>query len=61
MLVVYVIGDIVCGLALVYKVIEEGVMVVEIIVGYMMVINYDCIFFVVYIYLEVVWVGIMEE
>lgn len=31
---VYVIGDLVCGLMFVYKVMEEGVMVVECMYGY---------------------------
>lgn len=58
---VYVIGDVVCGLMFVYKVEDEGVLVVEVIDGQKLYIDYNCILWVIYMYLEIVWVGKMEQ
>lgn len=54
---IYVIGDVICGAMFVYKVEEEGVFVVEVIVGEKLYIDYNFILGVVYIWLEVVSVG----
>lgn len=58
---VYVIGDVVFGLMLVYKVEDEGMVVVEVIVGKYGYVNYVVIFGVIYIMFEVVSVGLIEE
>lgn len=57
---VWVVGDCVCGLMLVYKGFEEGIVVVELIVGLLGYVNFDIIFWVIYIELELVWVGKIE-
>lgn len=58
---VYVIGDCIGGVMLVYKVFEEGVVCVEkIVIGFGGV-YYGVIFGIVYIYFEIVIVGKIEE
>lgn len=60
-LYIYVIGDIVGQFMLVYKVVYEVYVVVEVVVGEKFFFDVWVIFFVVYIQLEVVWVGLIES
>lgn len=59
-LYIFVIGDIVGNLMLVYKVMYEGKLVVEVVVGYKKEWVVWVILLVVYINLEIVWVGVIE-
>lgn len=58
---IFVIGDFVGQLMFVYKVVYEGYVVVEVIVGQKYYFDLCVIFLVVYIELEVVWVGLIEK
>lgn len=58
---VWVIGDVILGLMLVYKVEEEVIVCIEWIVGYVVEMNVEVILLVIYIQLEVVSVGFGEE
>lgn len=58
---IYVIGDVIEGLMLVYKVEDEGMVVVDVIVGNYGYVNYGVIPGVVYMILEVVIVGQIED
>lgn len=58
---VYAIGDLVRGMMLAHKAMEEGVMVAEIIAGHHAQVNYDLIISVIYTHPEVAWVGLTEE
>ena len=58
---VYAVGDVVRGLMLAHKGMEEGIMVVERIAGHLPVVNYDCVPSVIYTHPEVAWVGKTEQ
>ena len=58
---VYAVGDVVRGLMLAHKGMEEGIMVAERIAGQMPVVNYDLVPSVVYTHPEIAWVGMTEE
>lgn len=60
-LYIFVIGDIVGQLMFVYKVVYEGYVVVEVVYGEKVYFDVLQILLVVYIDLEVVWVGKMED
>ncbi len=58
---VYAVGDVVRGLMLAHKGMEEGIMVAERIAGFKPLVNYDCIPSVIYTHPEISWVGKTEQ
>ncbi len=58
---VYAVGDVVRGLMLAHKGMEEGIMVAERIAGQMPVVNYDLVPSVIYTHPEIAWVGMTEQ
>jgi dihydrolipoamide dehydrogenase len=58
---VYAVGDVVRGLMLAHKAMEEGVVVAERIAGHKAQMNYDLIPGVIYTHPEIAWVGKSEQ
>ena len=58
---VYAVGDVVRGLMLAHKGMEEGIMVAERIAGQMPMVNYDLVPSVIYTHPEIAWVGMTEQ
>ncbi len=58
---VYAVGDVVRGLMLAHKGMEEGIMVAERIAGHKPMVNYDTVPSVIYTHPEIAWVGRTEQ
>jgi dihydrolipoamide dehydrogenase len=58
---VYAVGDVVRGLMLAHKGMEEGIMVAERIAGHKPLVNYDTVPSVIYTHPEIAWVGKTEQ